>query len=399
MTQKITVNSLAIARTKAAEDKPYLASALWSLVPVEKKGIKTMGVDAYWRLYYDPELDWSPEILSGVLQHEVWHLLRDHHDRSKGLDPRAANIANDMEINDDLREEKVKLPDFACYPEMIGAPEGLLGEQYYDLLPKSKQGGKIEDPKGGSASGNVPNEYEEGEPDGDKEGTAGVSGAEADLIKHKVAVDIKEQHAKGIGNVAAGVARWAKEILQPKVDWQKELKSRLRRAVEEVRGQHDFSYGRLAKKQVLYPEVMLPSLVDPVVKPAVVVDTSGSMGDEELRACLGEVEGCIRAVGYSDIPVVSCDMEAHVQNKVTSAKRVRLKGGGGTDMGVGIEAASKLKPRPNVIVVLTDGYTPWPPKPPRGTELIVGIVRPKGSEFKDAGVPEYAKQVNIEVGS
>lgn len=34
------------------------------------------------------------------------------------------------------------------------------------------------------------------------------------------------------------------------------------------------------------------------------------------------------------------------------------------DIAAGIEAAAALRPRPAVIVVLTDRFTPWPGRPP-----------------------------------
>ena len=38
----------------------------------------------------------------------------------------------------------------------------------------------------------------------------------------------------------------------------------------------------------------------------------------------------------------------------------QLQGGGGTDMVAGIDAAMSLRPRPDAVIVLTDGYTPFP---------------------------------------
>jgi predicted metal-dependent peptidase len=59
---------------------------------------------------------------------------------------------------------------------------------------------------------------------------------------------------------------------------------------------------------------------------------------------------------------------------VTSASEVALVGGGGTDMGAGIQAAYGLRPRPAVCVVLTDGYTPWPEMAPKGMRVVSGLL-------------------------
>lgn len=40
-------------------------------------------------------------------------------------------------------------------------------------------------------------------------------------------------------------------------------------------------------------------------------------------------------------------------------------------MDKGIEAALALKPRPTVIIVLTDGYTPWPARVPPAAVVAV----------------------------
>jgi hypothetical protein len=59
-------------------------------------------------------------------------------------------------------------------------------------------------------------------------------------------------------------------------------------------------------------------------------------------------------------------------------------------MGAGLAAASKLKPRPQVAIVLTDGYTPWPKTPPRKMRVVVGLLDPSGA------TAEWARTVKIE---
>jgi hypothetical protein len=52
---------------------------------------------------------------------------------------------------------------------------------------------------------------------------------------------------------------------------------------------------------------------------------------------------------------------------------VALAGGGGTDMRVAIKSALVGPHRPQVVVVLTDGYTPWSDEPV-SCRLIAGLI-------------------------
>jgi predicted metal-dependent peptidase len=100
------------------------------------------------------------------------------------------------------------------------------------------------------------------------------------------------------------------------------------------------------------------------------------MHDELLAIVLAEVDGLLRTVGVrgQSVRVIACDAAAHTAQRVRSASQVQLIGGGGTNMGAGIDAAIELRPRPSVIVVLTDGYTPWPPNGPAVATVIVGLL-------------------------
>ena len=124
-----------------------------------------------------------------------------------------------------------------------------------------------------------------------------------------------------------------------------------------------------------------------------VCDTSGSMTADLLAMVLAEVEGLLRALGLArQVRVLACDTAFAPAQRVSSARQVQLVGGGGTNMGAGIEAAAALRPRPAVTVVLTDGYTPWPAAAPKGMRIVVGLL---GAQAPPA--PPWARSVRVEL--
>ena len=66
------------------------------------------------------------------------------------------------------------------------------------------------------------------------------------------------------------------------------------------------------------------------------------------------------------------DSRSSAPQKLRNVRDLQLSGGGGTDMRVGISAA--LEHGANIIIVMTDGYTPWPEAAPRGTKVICCLV-------------------------
>jgi predicted metal-dependent peptidase len=87
-----------------------------------------------------------------------------------------------------------------------------------------------------------------------------------------------------------------------------------------------------------------------------------------------------------------------VQN-VSNARQINLVGGGGTDMGAGLVAAAKLRPRPSVIVVLTDGMTPWPAEAPKGMQVVVGIIGNPARGGHPWAAPKWARVVPIDAAA
>lgn len=121
------------------------------------------------------------------------------------------------------------------------------------------------------------------------------------------------------------------------------------------------------------------------------------MHERLLARALTEIEAVLTKAGLrqAQVRVLAVDTDVHVVRRVSRAAQVQLAGGGGTDMGAGIESAAELRPRPSVVIVLTDGYTPWPDQPPPGIRVIVGLLT-EGARPPGWAPPEWARTVVIE---
>jgi predicted metal-dependent peptidase len=399
------IQGLAAARLWATDRFPYLATGLFGAEVVAAPGSGTVSVDESWRMRADPDLTagWTAAQLGSVLVHHVCHLLRTHGERAQAAGvslhdaPRWVQAA-DAEINDDLVPAGLDLPGRPVLPADLGAPDGLLAEQYF-VASTTDRSGKNKNEDGaaekkmslaaagdwldcGSGADGVPR------PD---DGPSARPAWQADLLRRQVAQDVIA-HSKQAGNVPGGLLRWAEEILNPKVNWRKVLAAEVRRAVAEVSGAVDYSYRRPSRRAAVAGNVVLPALRRPVPDVAVVCDTSGSMTEDLLAAALAEVEGLLRALGMArQVRVLACDYAAGPAHRVSSARQVELVGGGGTNMGTGIAAAVALRPRPAITVVLTDGYTPWPTAAPKGTRVVIGLL---GAGAPDA--PAWARAVRVD---
>ena len=115
------------------------------------------------------------------------------------------------------------------------------------------------------------------------------------------------------------------------------------------------------------------------------------MGENELRKIvLTELKGICRAIGRGSLTFLDVDAEVHGVQRVQSERHVQLRGGGGTDMRVGIERACELRPKPSLVVILSDGETPWPAAP---AEVRCLAVVPKGAP----ATPDWMARVEVEL--
>lgn len=374
------------ARAILLYELPYLAELAFATPVRETELLPTAGVTRNGVLWVNPRF-WeslSPREQAFVLGHELLHLLLDHAGRVGDRDPELWNVAVDVVVNEALTQG-ISRHGWGLVPPKEPAPilardvglwdaARLTGEEIYELL--RREGRRVETNLlrgacGSGAGGNpLPAELE---------AEKGLSDTERALLRRKTLAE-----AKAWGNLPLGVLREVEGLLEPKVPWPQLLRAYLRGSLAQALGKSDFTFRKPSRRS---DEAILPSLQRPLLRVVTVVDTSGSMGEAELAQAVAEVEAVAREV--AEVTLLSCDAEVHARGRVQGRRDAQklLRGGGGTDMGVGLAEALKL--RPDVIVVLTDGYTPWPEKSPAVPVIVVLL--------GEGEAPAWAKTVRVEV--
>jgi hypothetical protein len=288
------------------------------------------------------------------------------------------NIAADCEINDDIVGDGLVLPEGAVQPESLRLPEGQLMEDYLHQFRLGPYTNGLAWLDCGSGADGLERGWDLG-----AGGAHGLSTEERDAVRFRVAQGITGHP----GSVPKGWQRWAREAFHPPQQWRALLGAAVRSAVSSPGVSEDYTYGKPSRRSAGVPGVVMPSLRRRPPRVFVIVDTSASVSDIELGSALLEIAAIVRAVGGRRdlVSVLSCDAAAHVTHPLCRAEGITLVGGGGTDLRAGFTKAMRTSPRPDVIVALTDGQTPWPDaRPPVRT--VVGLFprqRPSGEDDPD----------------
>ncbi|EFL21268.1 conserved hypothetical protein [Streptomyces himastatinicus ATCC 53653] len=394
----LDLDKLFAARLHAARARPYLATALFALHTVESRQVPTMAVDRHWRCYVSPAfVDRTPvEELAAVWVHEVSHLLRDHHGRSdrvareRGLTGPAErlrmNIAADCEINDDVFGDGLVRPEGAVDPASLTLPEGELMEDYLRLFRLGPA-----HPEHGVA-GLRQRRRRPRTRLGPGAGRGPPASAAQKRDAGRVPGVAQGIHPAGpIRTPPKGWQRWADEAFHPPQPWRELLGAAVRSVASGPGAGEDYTYGRPSRRSAAVAGAVLPSLRRRPPRVSVVIDTSGSVSDTELGSALLEVAAISRAVGGRRdlVSVLPCDAAADTVHPLCRAEGIPLVGGGGTDLRTGFARALRARPRPDVLVALTDGQTPWPgTRPPCRT--VVGLFpRHRATRSGDEDNPDY----------
>lgn len=235
---------------------------------------------------------------------------------------------------------------------------GATGHEAHDDEPADAETG-ADDCGSGVAGGRRPWDR----PDDDSD-DGSVDEGRAELLRRQVAKDIRT-HQRSMGDVPSGLLRLADEILTPLVDWRRELHSVVNRTRASVAGLRDYTYTRVSRRAAAAPGIVLPTMRQP--RPPrldIVIDTSGSVSDHMLAQVKAELRVIARNLRGDNVRVLACDAASAQPRRLRRVDDIALLGGGGTDMRAGLAASAQLRPRADIVIVATDGDTPWNSTPP-----------------------------------
>ena len=350
----------------------------------------------------DSELDF-------VMMHEILHVVLLHCFRGELLDQERFNIACDIVVNSNIMKSNngdIKSICVSGSPSMYIAPDGKEGyhytaEQVYEMLPSSvekrelpsKSGGKGKSDKNGKREG------ERGSVTGraEKEELAeAVCSGKWDDHTHWGSVDndsqLRDAWLKRLsdaarvitvndpsntrGNLPACAERILKELGKAKLDWKTILNDFIQKEI------CDYSFSppdrRFSDSDFFLPD--FNGEIEKVENILFMVDTSGSMSDDNIKECYTEICGAMvqfdgrleGILGFFDAAVY----EPTPFSEISDVTKIRPVGGGGTDFFVIFEYVMQhmADNPPASIIILTDGCAPYPPERVRGDIPVLWVI-------------------------
>lgn len=224
-------------------------------------------------------------------------------------------------------------------------------------------------------------------------------GEEADQGQSKIGDSIwteRFNRAKAMGQGTNSIlGKINPDVYKPQIPWNKELRRYLN---VRCMPQQTSTMTRPGRRMLSMPKARtyLPGLEKKkgLDKMMVIIDTSGScFNEEELTMFCSEIDSIQKTTGV-EVALIFADTKIEsefiVKNDGVSLMDkmkkgiVKAAGGGGTDMVVPF-IEGKKKYNPNVVVIASDGYTPFPSRSQVGTTNLIWVINTEAEVPRTAG--------------
>jgi predicted metal-dependent peptidase len=321
----------------------------------------TNGRDFYYNKKFVEKL--SVKKLEFLFGHEICHGIFDHFGRVGSRDRQLSNIAQDYAVNQILVDERIgeKITEVKiCYDQKY---RGLAWEEIYDILYEKAE--KISMPDLLKQLGDLLDEHikegdgEGGEGDGDKEGKGRpmISKEDAQKIRDEIKeAMIQSAAAAGAGKTPAGIQRMIKDMTEPKISWRDLVRQEIQSIIR-----NDYTFTRPSRKGQMSGAILPGMKEDTTIDVGISIDMSGSIGEEDASAFLGEIKGIMDQYQDFKINLWCFDTAIYNHKEITHDNSHDLEdyepqGGGGTDFEANWEFMKDNGIQPKKFIMFTDGY-------------------------------------------
>ena len=298
--------------------------------------------------------------LAAVMLHELLHAALLHAERRGKRDALIWNVAADIVVNGIIRretgrtgEQLIVLPDSALVdPEL----EDLEVEEVYEVLLQRAVPIEIN-----WIGMDVATEPTESSPDEVKQ----LEGEWRQAWRQAATTLALTNH----GRLPAGLRRLVDAVTAPQLDWRTMLWRHVVRTPVDYGG-----FDRRHVSRGLY----LEELEGESVNVRVAVDTSGSVGQQDLGRFVAELREIIRLYPHINASLYFADAQLCGPYRLTDDDLQRPEGGGGTSFVPffeEIEGNDDVGPD-TLLVYLTDGFGKFPERPP--APPVLWVVTPGG---------------------
>ena len=313
----------------------------------------TNGRDVTYGRGFVDSLDDDAE-LRGVILHETKHKMYRHLTTWQSLwkqNRQVANMACDYVINLEIKDEEEKSGKYVLLPKC-----GLYDEKYRGMSSKEVFDQLMLNPPPPDGGG-------QGDGDGgiDEHGWEEAQEMSEEAVK-ELAKEIDSAIRQGAilaGKVGGNVDRSFTDLMSSEVDW----KEALREFVSTVCNGKDDSTWRRPNRRWLQHDIYMPSTVsESMGRLCIAVDTSGSIGGDDINKFLSEVVSVMNNVNPELVDLLYWDGEVagHEVYGVGEGDKLmastKPKGGGGTSPSCITRYLKDKDIKPEACVVLTDGY-------------------------------------------
>jgi predicted metal-dependent peptidase len=362
---------LTAARTRLILDKPFLGALALRLpmIAADPKWCQTTSTDAR-SFYYNPSyIDaLSMEQAQFVLANQALHCALSHFARRQHRSRFRWNIACDHAINPLLVKDGLIPPPGTLVLECY---EGMTAEEIYPYIDENDSDEPDEQPQhDGDGNGDSKDESQGGEQDSSGRGEAtgaaqprplSASEQESLAAQWQQRLAGAAQQAQQAGKLGGMLGRMVGELMQPKLPWRLLLARYMTQYARD-----DYSYMRPSRRE---GAMILPSLRSTQADILVVLDTSGSISEQEINEFISEIDA-IKGQLRARVVLHACDtalakegpwlFEPWDEFRLPQA----IQGGGGTDFRPVFEWISRQGREPDLLLYFTDAQGEFPPVGP-----------------------------------